>query len=56
LNSRRVGASCSASPLEHDCWRCELDLWCIYRWQVRTLFRSYQYVSNRIQRHSLQPS
>jgi len=40
LNSRLVGASCSASPLEHDCWRCELALWCTYRWQARTLFRS----------------
>jgi len=56
LNSRRVGARCSASPLEHDCWRCELALRCTYRWQARTLFRSYQYVFNRIQRHSLQPS
>ena len=42
LNSRRVGVSCSTSPLEHACWRCESDLWCIYRWQSRTLLHSYQ--------------
>ena len=56
LNSRQVGASCSASPLGHDCWRCELVLWCIYRWQVRTLFRSCQCVFNRTGRQSLQTS
>jgi len=48
LNSRRVGAGCCASPLERDCWRRESELSCIYRWQARTLFRSYQYVFKRI--------
>jgi hypothetical protein len=44
LNSRRVGASYSASPLEHACWWSESGLWCTNRWQARSLFSSYQYM------------